>query len=276
MTHDQKKRLTLALAITTYNSETALRCLFDSIMRQSTMPDEIIIADDGSTDSTPQLIEELRKRFPGNIKHIWQENLGYRRSKILNKAIAAAESDYIVTIDNDVLLHPQFVADHKANAEKGYYACGRRSFIKEEYADIIKRGEITKIPGLFSGMLIRPRRAFRFPLLGRLCRSRHANSFHQMMGSNTAFWKSDFIAVNGFEEEFVGWGPEDKELCLRFNNIGIKRRTLQYCAIQYHLNHPVRSDHPNLDANENLFKQAEETGKTRARKGVDRYLNKRQ
>nr|WP_300114581.1 galactosyltransferase-related protein [Duncaniella sp.] len=202
---------------------------------------------------------------------MWQENKGYRRSKILNKAILASQSDYIITIDNDVILHPKFIADHKKNARKGYFVAGRRSYITEDYAVKIKEGKAIRLPGFFSGNLKRRFSSLRIPLLSCLFYGHHRNSTRQLMGSNMAFWKSDFISVNGFEEEFVGWGSEDREFCLRMMNCGVRRRTLVFSAIQFHLDHPVRSVHDNLQANRQIFLKAKSSKKVRANTGIDQY-----
>lgn len=240
-------------------------------MHQTELPDEIVVADDGSTDDTKDVIATFSKGFKGMVKHIWQPNKGYRRSRILNKAIMATDSEYVVTVDNDVLLHPKFVADHKAHALVGHFVSGGRCHIKEEYAVSIKEGVIDAIPGFLSSGLGRRFRSVRLPFLSRLLYWRHRHSTRQLCGSNLGFWKSDFIKVNGFEEEFVGWGSEDREFCLRLMNIGVRRRSVEFGIVQYHLDHPVRKVEETANINHERFLATKFSNKITATLGIDQY-----
>lgn len=104
-----------ALLISTYNWKEALSLVLDSIKIQSQLPDEVLIADDGSDDATKQVIDEFRQTFKIPVKHVWQEDLGFRKSMILNKTIAQAEADYIIQIDGDCIMHKDFIKDHIKN-----------------------------------------------------------------------------------------------------------------------------------------------------------------
>lgn len=269
-----KHKFTAALVITTYNSAKVLKVTLRSVLNQSRRPDELIIADDGSTDDTKELVEAFRQMFHGTVRHVWQPNEGYRRSTILNKAIAASTSDYIITIDNDVILHRHFVRDHCEHAKQGHFAAGRRAYIKEKAAGEIKDGRRHNIPSFSSEHIWKGNYALRVPWLAPLLKGRHSTSCRRLMGSNMAFWKSDFVAVNGFEEAFRGWGFEDRELCHRFYAAGIKRISLCNTAIQWHLDHPVRSNHERLALNEALFIKHRDDGISYAEKGIDQYIAK--
>lgn len=106
-----------ALLVSTYNWPEALDLIFRSLLKQKELPDEVLIADDGSGEATKKLIADFKAGSTLAVKHVWQEDHGYHKSKILNKAIAASEADYIIQIDGDCLMHPHFIHDHKANAE---------------------------------------------------------------------------------------------------------------------------------------------------------------
>lgn len=267
-----KKYFTTALLISTYNTRPVLRCTLETVLRQSVMPDEVIIADDGSTDGTDELVKDFGRRFSGKVSHIWQPNKGFRKSMILNKAIVQSDADYIITIDNDVLLHPKFICDHVRAAKRGCFVVGRRSYVAQHVADEIIRDYSMNVPGLFSKDLDRPRCSLRIPLFTPFCYNCHQGTTKQIMGSNMAFWKSDFMAVNGFEEEFEGWGSEDLEFVVRLMNAGVVRRSLQYGAVQWHLNHPLRCRPDSEQANHQRFIEAQATHKMCARVGADRYI----
>ena len=98
-----------ALIIATYNWPEALELVFLSLLNQSVSPDEIIIADDGSARETKQLVENYAQKFNAKIKHIWQEDDGFRKTKILNKSFLKAKSEYIIQIDGDIIIHNEFI-----------------------------------------------------------------------------------------------------------------------------------------------------------------------
>ncbi|MDE5980151.1 MAG: glycosyltransferase, partial [Muribaculaceae bacterium] len=122
----------ISLIISTYNSPVALEASLKSVLRQTTTPYEVIIADDGSTDSTPEVIGRFAGEAKCPVEHVWQENKGFRLATIRNKAIAKAKGDYIVQIDGDIVLHPDFIADHAAVARRGHFVCGSRVLIEKE------------------------------------------------------------------------------------------------------------------------------------------------
>ncbi len=121
-----------SLLVATYNWPQALGLCLQSIRKQSVLPNEVIIADDGSKDETRQLIDEIKKTFPVKILHIWQPDEGFQLAKIRNKAFAVASNSYIIQIDGDLILHPHFVKDHLSLAKKQHFITGSRAILKEE------------------------------------------------------------------------------------------------------------------------------------------------
>ena len=92
------------LLITTYNRPDALELCLMSILRQTHLPDEVLIADDGSTADTKELIDTYRTKFPIPVIHIWHEDKGFRRTVILNRAFLVAKGNYIIQVDGDLIL----------------------------------------------------------------------------------------------------------------------------------------------------------------------------
>src|SRR5690606_27221684 len=122
-----------ALLISTYNWKEALDLVLKSVSVQSKLPDEIIIADDGSTQETVEIINQYQSIITVPTKHIWQEDSGFRKAEILNKSIAQTHSDYIIQIDGDCILHPKFIEDHIKNSAKDVYLYGSRVNILPDY-----------------------------------------------------------------------------------------------------------------------------------------------
>lgn len=125
------KRPTVSLIVTTYNWEKALNLYLNSVLRQSVLPDEILVADDGSKEPTRLTVEAFARISPVPVRHIWHEDDGFRLTVIRNKAMAAAQSEYLIQTDGDLLLHPDFIKDHLSIAEAGYFISGSRVLLDE-------------------------------------------------------------------------------------------------------------------------------------------------
>ena len=124
-----------SLIVSTYNRPEALKLCLLSAIRQNVLPDEIIVGDDGSTNQTKELIEQISRISPVPIKHIWHPDEGFRLAMMRNKAVAASEGDYIIETDGDIIMHPCFVADHVSMARKGCYLKGGRVNLGRELTD---------------------------------------------------------------------------------------------------------------------------------------------
>lgn len=123
--------MTTSLIITTYNRPDALILVLESVLRQNQLPDEIIIADDGSTEETQQVIQQFKANCPIPVIHSWQEDLGFRAARSRNLAIAQSNYDYLILLDGDLILHKEFIASHVKYAETGFFLQGGRTLINE-------------------------------------------------------------------------------------------------------------------------------------------------
>lgn len=228
-----------ALIISTYNWPQALELCLKSVSQQVYLPDEVIIADDGSGDETKRLIEQLRPGFPIPLLHVWHKDQGFRKTLILNKAIYQSSSEYIIEIDGDVVLERHFIKDHLASAEPSVFIRGTRALLtQEKTAEMMRSKNIDLSP--FSKGVKNRNNVLRLFLL-RMLGSRKEWSSKSVRGSNLSFWKSDFTSVNGYNNDISGWGHEDEELATRFVNAGVMKKIVKLCAVQYHLYHAVIS-----------------------------------
>ena len=242
---------TVSIIISTYNWPEALNLCLLSLKRQSLMPLEVIIADDGSRKETTDLIKRLQVNFPVNLTHVWHEDLGFRKSIILNKAIKTAKGAYIIQVDGDVITDKNFIKDHVKAAEKGFFVRGTRAHIKENYlVDIFKKNKVDF--NFLSFGIINRFNAIRFPLLAFFAEKKRNNAT-SVRGSNLAYWKTDFELINGYNNYLEGWGHEDEELAARFINNKIIKKIIKLTAVQYHLSHPAAS-RDNEPAHVNIIK----------------------
>lgn len=264
-----KKLPSCSLVTPTYNWPEALELLLLSVLNQTVMPREVIIADDGSTEDTRKLIEKFQQKFPIPLIHIWQEDLKNRKARIMNQAIAKTNFDYIIEIDGDIIMHQKFIEDHLKFAEKGHYLFGSRANIQQSLLPTIFLKKKIKF-NYFSRGIRKRSRTVHFPFLMRFAKSTKTRS-SKLRGCNMSFWRSDFIKINGFNEKFVGWGMEDSEMIQRLHNIGIKGKRLKFAGIAYHIYHKEQSK-SQFENNFKIERQTTEKKIIFAEKGIDQYL----
>ena len=261
----------LSLAVTTFERPDALEAVLASALAQRAPPDELLVADDGSGPATRAVIERAAAAAPFPLRHLRQPHEGFRLTRLRNLAIAAATGDYVVFVDGDMLLHPQFVADHRRLAHPGRYTQGVRLLLDEPLTRRLL-AEPGRLPGPLSAGLGGLRRLYGLhaPSLQPLL-ARGANAFVALKGCNQGFWRDDLVAINGFDEQIVGWGPEDKELCARLEHGGLRRQTLLAGGIAWHLHHPPASRERRA-ANEQVLARCLALRSTRCASGLDRHL----
>ncbi|AHF16085.1 glycosyltransferase family 2 protein [Niabella soli] len=264
------KKLTVSLVIATYNWPQALECSLKSVLRQSRLPDEVIIADDGSTPQTAALIETYRALFPVPLLHIWQPDEGFQLARIRNKAIAAAQSDYIVQIDGDLVLHRNFISDHCAFSEPGFFATGGRVLLGKSFSEKVLAQPQKNISFFNKGIKNR-KNSIRYRPLTRLFKNYRASDVFYLRGCNMAFWRKDLLNINGYNEAFTGWGREDNEIVVRLLNSGVQKHALKHGAIAYHIYHPEK-ERGSLSRNEELLSAAVSGSSKFALLGLNQYL----
>lgn len=258
-----------ALLISTYNWPEALRQVLNSVLIQSQLPDEILIADDGSGEETATVIKNFKKKSRVTVSHFWQEDQGFRKSAVLNQAIAGTDADYILQIDGDCIMHPDFVRDHFSGAKKGVFLFGSRVNIKPSAVEKVLQKESTKFSVLSSDIKNKSRN-IRIPILQKLYKPSSEFS-GKTRGCNLSYWRSDFIAVNGYDETMEGWGREDSEYVIRLLNNGVEGKRLRYGGIVYHIHH-VEKSREFLERNTEIQEKTIREKKIWCEAGIDKYL----
>jgi glycosyltransferase involved in cell wall biosynthesis len=241
--------LSVAVILSTYNSPHYLEKVLKGYLGQSRWPDELIVADDGSAEETAALVAEIAARSPFPIRHVWHEDLGFRLAKIRNEAVSAARSDYLIFSDGDCVPHRCFVADHVFLMERGCFVTGKRILIGPELSSDFRVGSVLQM--LSSGMrgkLSGIHHLVRFPGLVL-----SAKGIGGIKGCNFAVFRQDLFRVNGYDENFVGWGREDSDLAARLLKCGLRRKTPPFAAVLYHLWHPENS-RDSLPENDELLR----------------------
>ena len=260
----QKVKITLLIA--TYNWHKALNLTLLSALNQSLLPSEIVIADDGSTNETKELIEQIQRETTIPILHIWHQDEGFRLTVIRNKAIANSSGDYIIQIDGDLILHRDFIKDHIRFAIPNTFVTGSRALITEERSAKLIESRSIKLSFLSCGVKNRLN-GLSIPLFSNVMRGRRVNDIYYMRGCNMAFWREDLLKVNGYNQDMIGWGREDNEIAVRLINSGITKYSLKFGAAAFHLYHNERS-RSKLNINDEILAKSISDGLKRCPNGI--------
>lgn len=237
----------VSVIVPTYNRPQALTLCLASLARQSLLPDEVLVADDGSRDETRLAIDRFRNssncRFV--LKHVWQEDDGFRKPRILNETVRNAAGDYLVFIDGDCLAHRHFLANHVTNADRTSMLGGKRVDVGQQLTEtLLNRSRlITRLTAglLWDSMVGGTRKAeealvVKSPLVRRLAKlDRISND--GIWGCNFSVSKDLFYAINGCDEDFLDGSIEDNDLGIRVLNSGGKLKSVRYLANVFHLWH---------------------------------------
>jgi len=260
--------LTISLVISTYNQPAALAKVLRNFNRQTRWPAEVLFSDDGSSAETKLLIGQFAATAPVPVQHIWHSDEGFRKTTILNKTLAIAAGDYLVFTDADCVPHPKFIADHAALAEEGFWVQGRRCFVREKFVPEFEADQISVFGWMLARKITGGAKGVRWPV----AIIRRDQKQRGVIGCNMAFWRKDMIAVNGFDEDYIGWGTgEDSDIGTRLYHLGRQRKFVYGRAITFHLNHPPA---PLGDHAASLERLAETITrkKIRCEHGVNRHL----
>ena len=233
--------MTIGIIISTYNNPKWLEKTLWSYQAQQRPADEIIIADDGSRDDTRQLIEQMKKVLP--LRHVWHEDKGFRKTKILNEALKVATADYLIFTDQDCVARPDFIATHEHYAEEGYILSGGYFKLPMNISEAISQQDIASGQAFRLSWLKAQGLKYSFKctkLIGKRWFSvlmNHITPTHATWnGMNSSGWRKDILEVNGFDER-MQYGGEDREMGERLFNKGIRAKQIRYSAIVLHLDH---------------------------------------
>ena len=229
--------------MTTYNSEDWLRKVLTGFSVQTEDDFEIIVADDGSTIETKKVIESYSSKFRYPIIHVWQEDNGFQKTKILNKAIQKSTSEYLIFTDGDCIPRYDFVQNHLKNKEEGYFLSGGYFKLPMTISKFISENDIVS-QNCFKILWLKKNGLKISFKLTKLIQNNYFSAFMNWVsptkrswnGHNSSGFKSDILAINGFNE-LLYYGGEDREMGERLFNNGLLSKQIRYSAICLHLDH---------------------------------------
>lgn len=265
----------LSVIVSTYNKPAALEKVLHGFAFQTQTDFEIVIADDGSTVETAELIARVRAATGMDIVHVWHEDRGFRKTEILNRAILVSQGYYLLFTDGDCIPRSDLIEVHRRLARPRRYVAG--GYVKLPAAisddlslDDVESGRFADPRWLRSRGWKPGRRALRLSRSWRLATvldwiTPTAADFH---GNNASTWRDAIFEVNGFEGD-MGYGGLDQALGYRLQNVGVKGIQARHRAVTMHLHHdrPYR-DPLVVEQNREIMKRIRRDRETRARRGL--------
>jgi len=265
----------IGVVVSTYNQPRHLqRCLL-TLEQQSQRNFDIVVADDGSTAETRRLVEQFARSSARPVRHVWHEDRGFRKTRILNKSVLATDAQYLVFIDGDCIAHPDFVREHALNSESGRYLNGSLIRLDKALSDRITERAIVEGNAFRTAWLLQQgrqvdRRYLRLSLpYGLRCRLNRATRTRlYWLGSNSSCFRNDLVAVNGFDNRF-SYGFEDGDFGNRLEMSRIMPKTVRWTAVVLHLWHAKPWSDPDVQAvNRKLMDENLALGRHRAVNGL--------
>ncbi len=233
----------ISVIVTTYNRPAALDRVLAALTAQDVAPAEVVIADDGSGPTTQACIDFWRESGRLNLKHAWQEDDGFRAAAARNRAVARASGDYLIFLDGDCIPFPDFISRHISLATPGRFVAGSRVLLDETVTREIE----TQRSAPESWSMIRWLKLRRASHVNRLLpflrlgdgswRTAKPDRWQDARTCNLGLWRDDFIAINGFDEGFSGWGHEDADLAVRLIRHGCTHKSGRFSVPVIHLWH---------------------------------------
>jgi glycosyltransferase involved in cell wall biosynthesis len=233
----------VSVIISTYNQPEWLKKVLIGYQLQTVKNFEIIIADDGSTQTTKAVIEHFKNTSNLAITNVWQEDCGFRKTKILNKAIKKSRAPYLIFTDGDCIPRADFVETHLKLKKANCFLSGGYFKLPLHISEVISEDDIKAQRCFDKEWLLQQglKKSFK---TNKLTASGVIEQFLNRItptkatfdGMNVSVWKNDVVEVNGFDER-MAYGGEDRELGERLMNLGIKPIQIRYSAICLHLEH---------------------------------------
>lgn len=268
--------MSTSVIFTTYNHPKWLEKTLWGFSAQTYRDFEIIVADDGSGAETREVVERFRSQIDIPIQHLWQEDDGFRKCRILNKAIVASRGEYLIFTDGDCIPNPDFVKNHVELSAENTMLSGGYFKLPLEVSRAITRedivsGNCTRPSWLLKhGVPFTPKIAklYTNPLIGAIL---DTLTFTRATwnGHSSSTWKKHILAVNGFDER-MQYGGQDREFGERLMNMGIKTRQVRYRCSCVHLDHGRGYARPeSIARNRSIREYTRQHQVTRTEYGID-------
>lgn len=248
--------MAVSIIVSFYKRISHLKFCLDALKQASSHFDEVIVTDDGSDADTVRQVDALTAGYPFLIRHVWQPKDGFRVAAARNNGVRAAIGDYLVFLDCDMIVLPETLQIHLSSARPGKFLAGSKMDLSEaQTQSIFAKGlERVDLEEIYNGIPEDHLKHDHFKFVTRTWRIRLglASPRKQTLGGHFSLFRKDFESVNGYDEQFVGWGGEDIDLGIRLVASGIYGRSIIRSARTLHLWHAREPHSDNWETGTNM------------------------
>jgi len=247
-----KNNLKCTIIVSVYKDTESLDLILESLSNQTTLPNEVIVSEDGDCLEMVEYVNLAKQKYPNlDIVHLFQEDLGWRKNRALNRAIAASKYEYLIFIDGDCVPYSTFVDGHLSNVQEGVVLCAKRIELGKQFSKLVRSKQVKvfdiertflkKIFFLLRDGARHPEDGFYFKPGTTISKLINSRRVRHILGCNFSCYKKDFLAINGFDETFVlPCEGEDVDPTWRFRSVGIELKNCRANANVAHLYHKKR------------------------------------
>lgn len=235
----------VSVIVPVYNRLEHLRALCHCLIKQEELPYELIITDDGSSQKVIDFIKDLLPQMKFKVKHVYQQDLGFRKTRALNNAVRETEGEILIFCDQDLIFPENYIKNIRNKIKKKTFLMSRPFSITEKEKDMIlknlegNKNYCKNIEILPQKYIVSVRKTLKKDKIRRILNKFKLNKRGiRLVGMSYAMYKEDYIVVNGYDEKYMGWGLEDDDFGNRLYNYGVKGYEYTEEPIQLHLYHP--------------------------------------
>jgi len=271
MTTDKTNLATVI--IPPYKDWEALDAILFALSRQTEKNFEVIVSEDGDDPSVARICQQHETL---NLRHLSQEDLGFRKALALNKAIQSSRTDYLIFLDGDCVPHSSFVEKHLRLAEKGFVLVGRRMHLGPRFSRELRKDK--SLLQRLEDPLFRLSRVIQLhadgvrnfecgapsAFLHKISQQHYLN----LIGCNFSCWAEDIIKINGCDEDLPGCGGEDDDLQWRLEAIGLRMKNVKFQTVVYHLHHLQRRS--DVERNFEIMRSNQAANRFRCANGIEK------
>jgi GT2 family glycosyltransferase len=255
----------ISIIVSVYKDTESLDFILKSLENQTILPNEVIVSEDGDSEEMAEYILKANVRYSSlKIVHLFQEDIGWRKNKALNRAIIASKCDYLVFIDGDCIPYSTFIEGHLSIAKTGQVLCGKRFELGQSFSEKIRQGELQfselernflrYLPSLIKDKARHPEDGVYLKPNSFIANMVHKRFVRHIIGCNFSCFKNDLLKINGFNEDFVLPSEgEDVDPSWRFRSVGIELYSCRNVANIFHLYHKKRFSEKEGEVNREIM-----------------------
>ncbi len=236
----------IAILVSSFERPAHIRRVLASIAAQRgvTGSFEVVVTDDGSRDETPRLVRQFAASATFPVRFVTHPHDGFHIARCRNEGVQASSAPYLLFLDGDCMIPPDHLRAHLDCRREGYALAGYPIYLNQSISEQITPAQAKNCGYLrhvstFQKLEMRWRH-----LRAQLYTLANSPTRPKLLGGNLGISRADYKRINGYDENFHGWGCEDDDLRMRLVSSGIRVASIAWWTHTYHLWHPKTPSAP--------------------------------